>query len=145
MFKVTTKVRYSVRMMVELALREEGRSVQLREIADAQGVSVKYLEQLATSLRNDGLVLAERGPQGGYKLGRPPQEITVRDIVECVEGPVDLLHCLQVPASCGRSGNCAARRLWARVGASIRASLAETTIADLRDEQLLETLPPAHC
>ncbi len=133
--KLSTKTRYALRAMVELALREGQGPVQLRQIAEAQAISPKYLEQLAIPLRNAGLVRSERGPAGGYELARPAHAITALDIVQAMEGPLDLLDCLGQTEACDRSETCAARALWARVGAAMSDVLAQTTLADLRDAQ----------
>ena len=133
--KLSTKARYALRAMLELSLREGQGPVQLRQIAAAQDISPKYLEQLAMPLRNAGLVRSERGPLGGYQLARPPIAITALDIVLAVEGPLDLLDCLSQSRVCSRAEACAARTLWGRVSAAISDVLADTTLADLRDAQ----------
>jgi Rrf2 family protein len=135
MMKLSTKSRYALRAMLELALREGQGPVQLRQIADAQDISPKYLEQLAASLRNAELVRSERGPAGGYELDRPAGMITAFDIVQAVEGPLALLECVGRSEVCSRSRTCAARGLWGRVNSAIEGALRETTLADLREAQ----------
>jgi Rrf2 family cysteine metabolism transcriptional repressor len=136
MLKLSTKARYAMRAMLELALREGSGPVQLREVARAQRISPKYLEQLAIPLHHAGLVRTERGPSGGYRLARSASAITALDVVQAVEGPLFLLDCLESTKACDRSGACAARGLWGRVTGAIAGVLAETTLTDLRDEQL---------
>jgi Rrf2 family cysteine metabolism transcriptional repressor len=143
MLKLSTKSRYALRAMMELALREGTGSVQLREIAKAQHVSAKYLEQLAIPLRHAGLLRTERGPTGGYELARPSTAITALDVVEAVEGPLALLDCIGRTAACDRTEACAARALWVQVQDAIDAVLSRTTLAQLREnQQLFETDPP---
>jgi len=136
MLKASTRVRYSLRAMIELALHEGTGPMLLRELAQAQRISIKYLEQLTIALRRVGLVQSERGPQGGYELARPATEITAKEIIEAVEGPLELLDCMSRPASCERATACAARSLWTRVNDAIDDVLSRTTLAELRDAQL---------
>ena len=97
MIRPSTRARYALRAMIELALHEGAGPLLLRQVAAAQHISPKYLEQLTMPLRRTGLLQAERGPQGGYELARPADEITAREIVEAVEGPLHLLDCLPAP------------------------------------------------
>ncbi len=135
MFRPSTRARYALRAMIELACHEGMGPVLLREIAAAQEVSSKYLEQITIGLRHAGLVLAERGPRGGYELARPASDITAREIVEALEGPLALLECVRMPGACHRAGTCVARGLWGRTTQAITAVLSETTLAKLREEQ----------
>jgi Rrf2 family protein len=133
--KVSTKARYALRAMIELALHEGEGPRHLQEIALAQRLSTKYLEQLTIALRHAGLLRAQRGPSGGYELARPADEITPLDIFLAVEGPLELLNCVGSPATCERSPTCVARRLWMEAGAAMNSVLARVTLADLRDDQ----------
>lgn len=145
MFRPSTRARYALRAMIELSLREGTEPVSLREIARAQRLSPKYLEQLAIALKRAGLVEAERGSGGGYKLARPGEQVTVREIVEAVDSPLHLLECLRSSDACDRAGACAAQRLWSRVGQAVAEVLSETTVADLRDEQRAAMAGVAPC
>jgi len=135
MLRLSTKARYALRAMIELAMHEGKGLVQLREVAEAQQLSVKYLEQLTISLRHAGLVRAERGPQGGYELAKPADEITVLQVVQAVEGPLNLIDCVAQNEACDRTGACAAHALWRKLSSAIGRVLTETTVADLRAEQ----------
>ncbi len=145
MLKLSTKARYALRAMVELACHEGQGPVQLREIARAQAISPKYLEQLTLALRNTGLILSERGPNGGYWLSKPARQITALDVVRAAEGPVTLLECVARSTACDRSPTCAARNLWARVSSAISDTLADVTLADLRDQQMAADSAQAFC
>lgn len=136
MLRVPTKARYALRAMMELAIREGEGHVQLREIAKAQRLSPKYLEQLAIPLRQAGLLHTERGPSGGYQLARPAIAVTALEVVQAVEGPLHLLDCVARESACDRSRTCAALELWQQVGEAIGRALSETTLADLRERQL---------
>jgi Rrf2 family protein len=143
--KLSTKARYALRAVLELSLREGQGPVQLRQIAKAQDISPKYLEQLAMPLRNAELVRSERGPAGGYELARPASAITALDVVRAVEGPIDLLDCLGQSRVCDRADTCVARTLWGRVSAAISDVLGDTTMADLRDAQREANKGAAFC
>ncbi|NIM05246.1 MAG: Rrf2 family transcriptional regulator [Armatimonadetes bacterium] len=137
MLKPSTRARYALRAMLELSLHEATRPLLLREIAKAQCISEKYLEQLTVPLRCARLLRGRRGSNGGYELAKPAKEIAAREIVEAVEGRLDLLDCVRMPVVCDRAPACAARGLWGRVSQAITAALSETTLADLREEQRL--------
>lgn len=138
MLKLSTKARYALRFMIELALHEGEGLVHLATVAEAQDLSQKYLEQLAMSLRHSGLVDAERGSQGGYELAQPASDITALQIVQAVEGPLHLVTCVARPTTCQRSSTCAAHSLWRRLNTAITDLLSQTTLADLRDDQRRE-------
>ena len=142
MLKLSTKARYGLRAMVELACHEGEGPVQLRAIAGAQNLSPKYLEQLTIPLRNSGLIHSERGPRGGYRLAKPASRITALDVVRAVEGAVTLLDCVSEPDVCERSAGCAARGLWSKVSAAINATLREVTLADLREKETAASSSP---
>jgi len=145
MLKLSTKARYALRAMVELAHHEGEGATQLRAIAKAQRLSTKYLEQLTIGLRNGGLIHSERGPRGGYWLAKPASHITALDVVRAAEGPVTLLDCVGQSSVCERSASCAARKLWSKVSAAINATLEEVTLADLREEEAAASSSQAFC
>ena len=131
MLRLSTKGRYGTRAMLELALSEGNKSVLLREIAESQGISLKYLEQIIPSLKSAGLVNSSRGASGGYSLAKPPEEITVKEIVEALEGPLKLVDCIGDPGLCQEAGQCVTRDLWDEVSASISKLLESRTLAGL--------------
>lgn len=117
--------------MLELASRHSEGAVSIREISACQGVSRKYLEQLLSPLRAAGLVRSVRGPGGGYELMRPPEEITIRQIYEVIEGPAELDACGGGADGCERAQDCVTRQVWERMLAAAMGVLEETTLADL--------------
>lgn len=135
MLKLSTKARYALRFMIELSRHEGEGLVHLAKIAEAQNLSQKYLEQLAMALRHSGLVHAERGSAGGYELARAPAEITALQIVQAVEGPIELINCVARPSTCGRAPECSAHELWRRLSEAVTQVLAETTLEDLRSNR----------
>jgi Rrf2 family cysteine metabolism transcriptional repressor len=134
MLRLSTRARYALRAMLELSLRSDGR-VLLRDIAEQQDLPPKYLEQLAIPLRHAGLIEAQRGSAGGYVLAKSPEEITVLEVVEAVEGPLDVAKCVVRSTVCPRASSCASRNVWVKLSRHVRQYLGEVTLADVRDEQ----------
>jgi Rrf2 family cysteine metabolism transcriptional repressor len=135
--KLSTKGRYSVTALYELAQRyEEDGIVPLKDIAASQGLSENYLEQLMATMRKAGLVESTRGAQGGYRLSRSPEEITICDIITAAEGPIALVDCLldtdgKNAYHCVRENQCVTRGIWEKVCQAIENVLAGITLADL--------------
>lgn len=134
--KLSTRGEYGLRAMFDLAMRQGDSPTPLKDIAERQEISGHYLEQLIASLRKAGLVKSVRGAQGGYLLGRPPEDITVGDIVRILEGPIGPTECVsqEEPTTCGRAENCIARQVWKRVRDSIVEVMDSITLGDMRDE-----------
>ena len=106
--KLSTRSRYGVRLMTRLAMNHAKGAVLMKDISRLEGISEKYLGQIIIPLRGAGLVTGRRGAGGGYTLNRKPSDITVRDIVEVLEGDISLVPCVGDPESCSRMGACAA-------------------------------------
>ncbi len=132
--KLSTKTRYGMRAMIDLAfLHEFDEPVTIREIARRNRIPESFLEQLLGTLRKEGLVQSIRGPQGGYILAKEPEEISVSDIINSLEGPIRLAECIEVPL-CGEARNCPSRVLWSRIKDSIDEITHTTTLKDLISE-----------
>ncbi len=129
--RLSTKVRYGMRAMVELARQSNGEPVLLRTIAERQHLPEKYLEHLFTHLRTAGLVTSERGARGGYRLARPADKITALDIYAALDGELELISCAEHPSQCAYAEDCATITLWRELGAAIRAVLEKRTLKDL--------------
>ena len=129
--KLTTKIRYGTRAMLDLALNSGDGPVSLRDVAERQAVSLKYLERLFATLQSAGLVRAVRGPYGGYQLARPPAQITLRDIYEVLEGTVPPVDCIADPGLCGRSETCVTQEVWAEMFHACMDVLDARTLDDL--------------
>lgn len=139
--KVSTKGRYGLLAMFDLAFYGQDQPVPLKQVAERQGLSEPYLEQLFGPLRKAGLVRSVRGPQGGYLLARPAQEVTAGDVIRVLEGPIAPVECVNPeragdPAGaardcCGRPERCATADVWARLGAAVTGVLDGVTLADL--------------
>ncbi|MCJ7652445.1 MAG: Rrf2 family transcriptional regulator [Actinobacteria bacterium] len=130
--KFSTRARYGMRAMLDLAVNGEGELVLLKEIAERQGISKRYLEHMMTLLRNKGLVVAERGARGGYRLARRPEEIRLDEIFTALEGEIAPVECVRDVSICDRAGGCVVRDLWCDMTRAMKGVLAGETLADLR-------------
>ena len=128
--KISTKVRYGMRAMIELARRNNDAPVMLGIIAKNQDLSEKYLEQLFTLLRNAGLVKSERGSKGGYRLAREASEITAYDIFIAMNGPLELVECVNGKI-CIRNRACETKEIWRDLTDLIQEHLQSKTLAEL--------------
>ena len=131
--KLSTRTRYAVRAMIELAKHDMNRPLQLKIIAERQEISVKYLEQLMAVLKSAGLIKSIRGSKGGYVLAKAPNQIGLNDILHCVEGPIATVECVEDSTSCSRAAECAAREVWRRVEQAIENVLKSITLQDVAD------------
>lgn len=129
--KLSTKSRYGVRMMADLADNYGKNPVFLKDIAKREDISEKYLSIIVISLRSAGLIQSTRGAYGGYVLARTPQEITVQDIFDVLEGKICLVDCVKNPKDCSRASTCPTRDVWSVLGEKIRGTLKAITLADL--------------
>ena len=118
-------------MMIDLALHHGGEPVLLKDIACRQGVSEKYLSQIVIPLRSAGLVQSIRGARGGYKLGNEPDKITLRDIVEALDGEIFLVDCVSDMKNCSRVSICPTRDAWSLLGQKISETLQSVTLSGL--------------
>jgi Rrf2 family protein len=138
MLKLSTKVQYGVRAMFEIARDYNSGPVTIKEISRRQGVSISYLEQLLNRLRKGGLIMSRKGPGGGYILSRKPDEISVADILNVLEGPIAITQCLDTSTKsngCSRVDGCVTRLLWKSLGEKISDFLATMTLNDLLKEE----------
>jgi Rrf2 family protein len=129
--KISTKGRYALRLMMDLAMHGETENVTVKEIAERQDISVKYLEQLMSILCKADLVRSERGPQGGYKLTRPPEEYTAGTILRLMEKSMAPSVCVSETHICERAGRCASMILWKKLDDAVNDVLDETTLDDM--------------
>jgi Rrf2 family protein len=129
--RVTTRTRYAIRALYHLAFHRLGQAAQAKEIAAAQKIPLRFLEQILQDLRRAGLVEARRGPRGGYALARPPAEISMADVLRAVRGPLEELLGVQE----GRLGSAAATDdvpslVWGEVGGRLIDVLEHATLGD---------------
>lgn len=129
--RLSTRSRYGTRLMLELALNYHKGSIFLKDIAEEEEISEKYLSHLVIPLKASGLISSSRGAHGGYQLAKSPEEITVREIVQALEGNLSPVECIKNPSICHRFEHCATRGVWGMLDRKISETLEEITLADL--------------
>jgi Rrf2 family protein len=129
--KLSTRSRYGTRIIMELARRNEEKPIQVSEIARVQQIPVKYLEQLIRTLKKAGLITSVRGSKGGHQLDRPPESITIGQLVRLFEGQTDLVACVSAPEQCLKAEECRVRAIWMEATEAMFEKLDAVTIADL--------------
>ena len=130
--KISTKGRYALRLMLDLAIRDTGEPVRIRDIAARQEISEKYLEQIISILNKAGYVRSVRGPQGGYHLMKEPAQYTVGMILRLTEGSLAPVACLEGDVNtCERQENCVTLRLWKMLNQAVSDVVDQVTLADL--------------
>lgn len=130
--KISSKGRYALRLMLDIAQHDNGTPVRIKDISSRQEISDKYLEQIISILNKAGFVRSIRGPQGGYLLTRKPEEYTVGMILRLTEGSMAPVACLEGEENtCDRSENCVTLRVWERLKDAIDGVLDHITLADL--------------
>jgi Rrf2 family protein len=133
--KLSTRSRYGTRALLDLALNDSGKRVQLKDIAHRQDISLHYLEHIIAPLVGAGIVKSWRGVGGGLKLGRKTEEITLGDVVGLLEGSLSPVQCLGSPDVCNRIAGCATRDIWDELGQIITGFLDSITLEDLVKRQ----------
>ena len=134
--KISTKGRYALRLMLDLAINGEDTVVRIKDIAARQEISEKYLEQIIAVLNRAGFVRSTRGPQGGYTLRRRPEEYTVGMILRLTEGSLAPVACVEQEGfACEREAQCATVEVWKRVNQAVNDVVESITLADLVEIQ----------
>ena len=132
--QISTKGRYALRLMLDLAVHNTGELVKIKDISARENISEKYLEQIISSLKKAGYVKSLRGAQGGYMLAREPETYTVGTILRLTEGSMKTVACLEAePNQCRRAGECVTLRLWKMLDEAIEGVLDKVTLQDLKD------------
>lgn len=133
--RLSTKGRYGMKAVLDLALHSNEGLISLKSIADRQEISENYLEQLFASLKKAGVVKSTRGSQGGYELGKAPSEISVGDILRALEGSLAPVECVEdcEQPSCEKSENCVTRHIWTKIHDSVNEVVDSISL-----EQLVE-------
>ncbi len=138
--RLTTKGRFAVTAMIDLALRQNNGPVTLAAISQRQQISLSYLEQLFGKLRRQNLVESTRGPGGGYTLGRKAEDISVADIILSVDEPIDATHCAGKENCLGESGRCMTHELWTSLNQRMIDFLSSVKLQKLVDDQFAKGL-----
>ncbi len=142
--KISTRGRYALRLMIDLAQNGGDRYVPVKSIAERQEISGKYLEQIISALSRAGFVKSVRGAQGGYKLARPAENYTVGAILRLIEGSLAPVACLEnTPNQCSRCGECEALGLWKQLDEVIGGVVDRVTLAELASKRGPGADPPA--
>ena len=129
--KISTKGRYGLRILLDLALHDSENPRLIRDIAESQQISEKYISRLIIDLRRAGMVRSIRGAKGGFRLARKPEELTILNVVEVMEGPLSIVDCVRAPEHCPRHNQCATRTIWDQLNSEIRDSMNRITLADI--------------
>ena len=134
--KISTKGRYALRLMTDLAVNDQAGFVSLKDVAQRQKISLKYLEQIAGMLSKAGLLQSGRGAQGGYRLAKEPENYTVGEILRLTEGNLAPVACLAGPENrCELCGECATLDFWTGLYAVVNEYIDRYTLADLAEER----------
>lgn len=137
--RLTTKGRYAVTAMLDLALHQKLGPISLADISSRQGISLSYLEQLFSKLRKQGLVLSVRGPGGGYRLAFAPSDIRVAEIIDAVNESIDATHC-QGKGDCQDGETCLTHHLWTDLSEQIHGFLQGISLADLIEREEIKAV-----
>lgn len=133
--KLSTKSRYGLRAMLVLAIRNDDEPIMTKEIAEAQNLPATYLEQLMLALRKANLVNATRGAKGGYKLARKPEQISLAQIIEALEGDLDIANCADVPSCCIDPSACALKDIFDEANKTLYGYFDRISLAELVERQ----------
>ncbi|NLB25312.1 MAG: Rrf2 family transcriptional regulator [Bacteroidales bacterium] len=135
--RFSTKIRYGIRAMLEIALNDVDSGIYQKEIAENQSISYKYLDQIIGALRVAGLITKAGGQRSGYILTRKPSEITMLEIHSAFEPGICVINCLSSNVHCKRESYCAMRKFWGNLNSLIINYFKSTTLQDLMDNQLI--------
>ena len=133
--KLSTRSQYGTRALLDLALHRNEEPVLLKDIAQRQQISLRYLEHLITPLIAGGIVRSTRGPKGGVSLAKSPEEIRLDEVIQYLEGSIAPVECVNNPEVCTRSESCATRDIWSELRKAINGVLGSTTLQNLVEMQ----------
>ena len=129
--KISTKGRYGLRILMDLAIHQSEKPRLIRDIAKSQQISEKYISRLVIALRKEGMIRSVRGVNGGFHIAMKPEDITLLDVIEVMEGPLSIVDCVKAPKRCAMHVNCAPREIWCKLNDEIRDLMRQTTLADI--------------
>jgi len=131
--RLSTRSRYGLRALLDIALHEDERPVMLREIAEREGISKPYLEQLILALQAAGFVRSIRGKKGGFVLAKAPSEIPLIEVIRALERTFSFVDCIDNPQTCPRNVHCVTKKLWHRLKEALERELTGLTLQDLME------------
>lgn len=129
--KISTRGRYGLRIMTDLAQHDGDCPRMISDICKAQGLSRKYVGRLIIALRKAGMIYSVRGAKGGYKIRRLPREISLLEIIETMEGPLSIVGCVSCPHKCRRAETCVTHGVWSDLNEKIRRAFADVSLQDV--------------
>jgi Rrf2 family protein len=129
LFRVSERNHFGLIFMTQLATLEEGLYLSVKDAAEDMGMSQGYLEEVAGALKSKGLIEGRQGPGGGYRLAKPAQEISAKDVVEALEGPVALVACMD--GGCPVEGKCGSKKLWGFLQKNVLETLSDTKLNEI--------------
>lgn len=129
--KISTKGRYGLRILIDLATHDNGKPRLIRDIARAQQISEKYISRLVIALRRAGLIRSVRGVNGGFHLAKQPKEITLLEVLEVMEGTVSIVECVTTSPLCARQNLCGVRTIWQQLNDNIRRMMNDVTLEEI--------------
>ena len=132
--RISARARYGIKAMLELALVYDEKTTSVRSIAQKQNISELYLEQIFSILKKGQLIKSVRGAKGGYSLSKNPKDITIKNIIDILEGPVSISDCIEENANCDNLDRCATRVLWVKIRDAINDIFSSVTLKDIIDE-----------
>jgi len=133
--KLSTKGRYGARLMLDIALHHGEGPVLLKDVAEREEISEKYLGHLISPLKAVGLINSSRGAHGGYILAKAPKDITLEEVIRAVEGNLALVECITAPGICNRVSFCVTRDIWETMSEKMMEVLRSTTLQDMVNQQ----------
>lgn len=132
--RISTKARYSLRGLLDLALHFESDPIQIHEIARRQGISERYLENLFTKLRSNGILTSIKGKGGGFMLAKKPEDIDIYSVFNAVEEDMALVACVETTDNCTKSTSCVTRNLWKKISDEMMTTLKNLSLKELIEE-----------
>ena len=129
--KISTKGRYGLRILIDLATHDPEKPRMLKDIAQSQQISEKYISRLVIDLRRAKLIRSVRGVNGGFHLAKLPEQITLLEILETMEGPISVVDCVRSPEKCKRENLCPTRNVWTELNNGIRELTKKITLDDI--------------
>lgn len=129
--KISTRGRYALRVMADIALNFENQNVSIAELSERNGISDKYLEQIISKLVKSGLLVGFRGSQGGYKLGKKPSEISIGEIISSTEGNLETVSCINSSEKCAQADKCLTVNVWLKLDKIVNDFFGSTTLDDV--------------
>lgn len=131
--KLSARSRYAARLLLQLALHEDEHPLSTGILSDQTGITVQFIEQIIRPLKKAGMINSVRGAAGGHLLAMNPADITLGEILRTMEGPIQIVDCLQCESNCERASECRTRSVWARASRAMENELDSITLADLMD------------